>query len=65
MFWTGLALALILQLIPSGGEPSMTPALANRFIWFAVVGGVSAANNLLLYDGCSYLNTISLSVPSE
>ena len=40
---TGLVLALILQLIPGGGEPSVTPALANRLIWFAVVGEAGAA----------------------
>ncbi len=54
---TGLVVALILQLIPSGGEPSVTPALANRLIWFAVVGGAGAAKPLLLYGGSSYLNT--------
>ena len=54
---TGLVLALILQLIPGGGEPSVTPALANRLIWFAVVGEAGAANPLLLYGGSSYLNT--------
>jgi uncharacterized membrane protein len=54
---TGLALALILQLIPGEGESSVTPPLGSRLIWFAVVGGVSAANNLLLYGGSSYLNT--------
>lgn len=53
---TGLALALILQLIPGGGEPSVTPTLGSRLIWFAVVGGVGATNTLLLYGGSSYLN---------
>jgi hypothetical protein len=53
----GLVLALILQLIPGVGEPSVTPALANRLSWFALVGGAGAANPLLLYGGSSYLNT--------
>jgi len=35
----------------------VTPALANRLSWFAVVGGAGAANPLLLYRGSSYLNT--------
>jgi hypothetical protein len=54
---TDLVLALILQLISGGGEPSVIPALANRLIWFAVVGGAGAANPLLLYGGSSYLGT--------
>jgi hypothetical protein len=53
---TDLVLALIHQLIPGGGELSVTPALANRLIWFAVFGGAGAANPLLLYGGSSYLN---------
>jgi drug/metabolite transporter (DMT)-like permease len=54
---TGLVLVLIHQLNPGGGEPSVTPALANRLIWFAVVSGAGAANPLLLYGGSSNLNT--------
>ncbi|MFM7264711.1 MAG: hypothetical protein ACKOZW_03785 [Cyanobium sp.] len=54
---TGLVLALILQLIPGGGEPSVAPSLGSRLIWFAVIGGVGAANTLLLYGGCTCFKT--------
>ncbi|MFM7640995.1 MAG: hypothetical protein ACKO45_05530 [Cyanobium sp.] len=53
----GVVIALILQLTPGGGEPSVTPTLGSRLIWFTVIGGVGSANTLILYSGSSYLNT--------
>lgn len=39
------ALALLLR----GGEPSVTPTLVDRAIWFAVLGAIGAANAWALY----------------
>jgi drug/metabolite transporter (DMT)-like permease len=52
----GLVLALVAILLPGGGEPSVQPAAIDHVIWFAVLGGVGAANTILIYGLSAYLS---------
>lgn len=45
----GLVVAMILLLLPGGGEPSVTPTTVDRLIWFAVLGTIGMANSVAVY----------------
>lgn len=45
----GLLIALVTQLTPIGGEPSVEPGLMAYVIWYAVLGAVGAANAVFIY----------------
>ena len=45
----GAIIALLMMIIPGGGEPGITLSTVDRAIWIAVVGSVGAANAIVIY----------------
>ena len=46
---TGLVIALLVMILPGGGEPSVTPQMIDRLIWFSILGIMGAINTVAIY----------------
>ena len=51
----GLAFALLALVLPGGGEPTVQPSVADRLIWFAVLGAVGLINAGMTFVASAFL----------